>query len=177
MRILNFFASNSGAPCRTHSDFVFSDLNFPLFKACRALCWRCSWRSHPSEKNFLRLFRGGLSVALLMRNVRNRGFKHCENTEKSLVLVCFSRSHRKCGSDRWWASCHHPQKWSCRTSWAHILCLHLIWPSSQTLRCKCGVAHVLRFQDGKVRQEHVDVGVSEVVVGSGLEVTGKEQQG
>ena len=34
----------------------------------------------------------------------------------------------------------------------------------------------LRFQDGKVRQYHVDVGVSEVVVGSGLEVTVKEEQ-
>ena len=57
------------------------------------------------------------------------------------------------------------------------MCLHLIWPGSQTSRCKFGVAHVLRFQDGKVRQELVDVGVSEVVVGSGLEVTVQEQQG
>ena len=26
-----------------------------------------------------------------MRNVRNRGFKHCENTERSKVLVCVFR--------------------------------------------------------------------------------------
>ena len=39
------------------------------------------------------------------------------------------------------------------------------------------MARVLHFQDGKVRQVHVDVGVSEVVVGIGLEVTVHEQQG
>ena len=61
----------------------------------------------------------------------------------------FSRSRRNCGSDRWWASCHYPRKWSCRTPWAHKLCLRLTWPGSQTSRCKCGVARVLRFQDGK----------------------------
>ena len=37
----------------------------------------------------------------------------------------------------------------------------------------CGVAHVLRFQDGKVRQEDGQ----ERDVGIGLEVTVKEQQG
>ena len=57
------------------------------------------------------------------------------------------------------------------------MCLHLIWPSSQTSRCRCGVAHFLRFQDGKVQQDHVDGVVSEVVVRSGLEVTVKEQPG
>ena len=35
----------------------------------------------------------------------------------------------------------------------------------------CGVARVLRFQDGKVRQDHVDGIVSEVVVRSGLQAT------
>ena len=49
--------------------------------------------------------------------------------------------------------------------------------SGQTSRCRCGVAHVLRFLDGKVRQDHVDGIVSEVVVGSGLEVTVQELQG
>ena len=39
---------------------------------------------------------------------------------------------------------------------------------------RCGVAHVLRFQDGKVRRDHVDGVVSEVVVGIGLEVTVQE---
>ena len=29
-----------------------------------------------------------------MRNVRNRGFKHCENTELSSVLVCVLRDVR-----------------------------------------------------------------------------------
>ena len=48
------------------------------------------------------------------------------------------------------------------------LCLHLTWPGTQTSQCRCGVAQVLCLQDGKVRQELVDVGVSEVVVGSGL---------
>ena len=37
------------------------------------------------------------------------------------------------------------------------------------------MARVLRFQDGKVRQDHVDVGVSEVAVGIGLEVTVQER--
>ena len=36
---------------------------------------------------------------------------------------------------------------------ARNLCLHLTWPGSQTSRCRCGVAYVLRFQDGKLRQE------------------------
>ena len=49
------------------------------------------------------------------------------------------------GLDRRWASCHHLQKWSCRTLWAHNLCGDWTWPSSQTLRCSCGDAHVLRF--------------------------------
>ena len=49
------------------------------------------------------------------------------------------------GLDRQWASCHCPQKWSCRTLWDHNLCLHLIWPGSQTSRCRCGVARVLPF--------------------------------
>ena len=80
-----------------------------------------------------------------MRNVRNRRFKHCGNTDLASVLVSgFSRSRRYCGSDRWWASCHYPQKYSCRTRLAHNLCLHLIWPGSRT-SCKCGVARVLRF--------------------------------
>ena len=56
-------------------------------------------------------------------------------------------------------------------------CLHLTWPGSQTSRCMCGVARVLRFEDGKARQERVDGIVSEVAVGSGLEATVKEQQG
>ena len=63
------------------------------------------------------------------------------------------------------------------TVWLVFLCLHLIWPGSQTSRCRCGVAHVLRFQHGRERQELVDVGVSGVAVWSGLEVTVKEQQG
>ena len=100
----------------------------------------------------------------------------CEHRIVECSRSWFSRSRRNCDSDRWWASCHHPRKWTCRTHWAHNLCLHLTWPSSQTYRCKCRVAHVLRFQDGKVRQDHVDGIVSEVVVGSGLEVTVREQQ-
>ena len=54
-----------------------------------------------------------------------------------------------------------------------LMCLHLTWPGSQTSRCMCGVAHVLRLLDGKVRQgdgQERDVGI-------GLEVTVKEQQG
>ena len=56
------------------------------------------------------------------------------------------------------------------------VCLHLIWPGGQTSRCRCGVAHALRFEDGTVQQDHVDEVVSEVVVGIGLEVTVKEKQ-
>ena len=52
----------------------------------------------------------------------------------------------------------------------------LIRPGSQTSRCRCGVARVLRFQDGKVRRDHVAVGVSEVVVETGLEVTVQKQR-
>ena len=49
-----------------------------------------------------------------------------------------------------------------------FVCLHLIRPNSQTSRC---------FKDGKVRQDHVDVGISEVVVGICLEVPVREEQG
>ena len=59
----------------------------------------------------------------------------------------FEKSENFCGSDRWWASCHHPQKWSCRTLWTRDLCLHLIWSGSQTSRCMYGVTYVLRFWD------------------------------
>ena len=65
---------------------------------------------------------------------------------------------------------HH---WSQNLLFLLFLCLATgnRWPGSETSRCKCGVAHVLRFQEGKVRQELVDV-----VVSSGLELTVKEQQ-
>ena len=171
MRILNFIASNSGAyDVLIQSKFSLK-WKFTKKKACWALRWRCSRISHPSEWNFLRLFRIEFSVTLLthtnavpltilwhrhcitdrktfsffsfslscdgfpiacflcflfkikiiMRNVRNREFKHCGNIELSNVLVRgFSRS-RRCGPDRWWASCHHPRKYSCRTCWAHNL--------------------------------------------------------
>ena len=39
------------------------------------------------------------------------------------------------------------------------------------------VAHVLCFEEEKVRQDHVHGVVSGVAVGSGLEVTVREQQG
>ena len=127
----------------THSDIIVLWIEFsPLVIACRALRWRCSRRSHPSEQNFLRVWREWLLILfrrlffdidcatlitkpplfslslslppslspslslssnrfpdacflcfylkskIIMRNVRNRGFKHCENTEQSNVLVC-----------------------------------------------------------------------------------------
>ena len=185
---MNFFASNFGSPCCTHSEIIFSELKFPLFIACRAPRWGCSRRSHPSEQDFPWLFRLTLlpcrlpffdidSAALItkpflpslslcpttvsrlhafsafylkskiiMRNVRNRGFKHCRNIELSSVLARgFPRSRRNCGSGRWWAPCHHPRNYSCRTRWAHYLCLHLTRPNSQISQCRCGVARVLRF--------------------------------
>ena len=110
--------------------------------------------------------------------MRNRGFKHCGNTELSSVLV---RGFREVGEivvrivDGHHVIIH--ESILVELFWAHNLCLHLVWPGGKTSRCMCGVAHVLRFQDGKVRQDLVDVGVSEVVVGSGLEVTVQEQQG
>ena len=51
--------------------------------------------------------------------------------------VLFSRSQR-CNSDL------------DELLWAHNLWRDRTWPSSKTSRCSCGVAHVLRFQDGKV---------------------------
>ena len=48
--------------------------------------------------------------------------------------------------------CSTPQKIS-KAPLYLILCLHLTWPGGQTPRCICGVARVLCFWDGKVRQD------------------------
>ena len=55
-------------------------------------------------------------------------------------------------------------------------CWRRTWPDSQQLVLVRSTLD-LRFQVGKILREVVDVKVSEVAVGSGLEVTVKEQQG
>ena len=109
--------------------------------------------------------------------LRNRESKHCGNTKLSNVLI---RGFREVGEivvrivDEHRVIIHENHLVELL---GLITCdLHLIWPGSQTSRCKCGETHVLRFQDGKIRQDHVDGVVSEVVVGIGLEVTVQEQQ-
>ena len=48
---------------------------------------------------------------IIMRTLRDRGFKHCGKTKLFGVLVRgFTGSRRNRGPDRWWASCHHPRK-------------------------------------------------------------------
>ena len=80
-------------------------------------------------------------------NARNRGLQHFGNTDLSSVLV---RGFREVGEivvqivDEHRVTVHRSDR-SCRTLWAHNLCLHLTWPGGQTSRCRCGVAHVLRF--------------------------------
>ena len=58
--------------------------------------------------------------------------------------VFFSRS-----LDRQWASCHCPQKWSCRTPWAHILCWGRTWPDSQTSRPRAEMRMSCAFRTGE----------------------------
>ena len=81
-----------------------------------------------------------------MRNVKNRGFKHCGNTKLSNVLV---RGFREVGEivvrivDEHLVIIHGSDL--DELSWARNPCLRLIWQGGQTSRCRCGVAHVLRF--------------------------------
>ena len=80
-----------------------------------------------------------------MRTLRNRRVKHCGNTKLFSVIV---RGFREVGEvvDRIVDEHRdYPRQWSCRTPWAHNLCLHLIWSGSRTSRCRCGVAHLLHF--------------------------------
>ena len=85
----------------------------------------------------------------------------------------FSRSRRNCGSDRWWASCHYPRKWSVELL-GLINCVCVWLGQVAKLRDASAELHVsCASKTGKLRQHLVDVGVSKVVVGSGLEVTGQ----
>ena len=61
-----------------------------------------------------------------------------------------SRSQRFCGPDRWWASCHHPRKYSCRTPWAHNLCWRRTWPGGQTARSRAECAWPALLGSGKL---------------------------
>ena len=58
--------------------------------------------------------------------------------------VFFSRS-----LDRQWASCHCPQKWSCRTPWAHILCWGRTWSDSQSSRPRAEMRMPCAFRTGE----------------------------
>ena len=89
-----------------------------------SLCLATVFRLHP-------FFAFHLKSKIIVRTLRNRGFKHCGNTGLTGVLVRDSRSRRNCGWDRCWASCHHPRKWSCRTFWAHNLWWGRTWPGSR----------------------------------------------
>ena len=100
----------------------------------------------------------------------------CEHRFGQCSCSWFSRIRRYCGPDRWWASCHHPRKWFCRTLWAHTLWWGRAWPGSQTARARAECAWPARL-GREARQDRVDRDVSEVVVESGLEVTVKEQAG
>ena len=75
--------------------------------------------------------------------------------------VWFSRSQR-CyrSSDRWWASCHHLQKWSCRTLWPHKMWSAWDRPGSQTPRRSCGSALDPRFRIGNSSARKVQTGMS-----------------
>ena len=112
-----------------------------------------------------------------MRNVQNTGFKHCMNNELTSVLV---RGSREVGEI------------VVRIADGRRVVIHgsiLVELLGLTTCVEGGLGQIakqivlvrsaldLRFQVGKMRQEVVDVKVSEVVVGSGLEVTVKEQQG
>ena len=114
-----------------------------------------------------------------MRNVQKRGFKHCENTELSSVLAY---GFREVGEivvqivDGCRVIVHGSDL--VQLFWARNLCWGRL---DQIARLLVLVRSPLdqRFQVGKVRQDRVDRNVSEVVevvVGSGLEVTVKEQQ-
>ena len=75
-----------------------------------------------------------------MRNVPNRGCKHCGNTELSSVLGCGFREVKDIVVrivDE--VSCHRPRKQSCPTPWAHKLWEEWTWPGSQTAhrRAEC----------------------------------------
>ena len=131
MRVLNFFASNSGSPSCTHSEIIFSELNFhqewlvelfvqdvlgdlvPVRKEFSVTLKRVTPNTVPStflchqfcntDHKTFSLFSLCLAIGfpmhaffafcvkskIITRNARNRGFKHCENTEQSSVLVCF----------------------------------------------------------------------------------------
>ena len=137
--------------------------------ACWALPSRCPRRSHPSEQNFLWVWRewllilfrrpffdidsaalitkpslsflslGQVTVSRLHTFFAFTDEKRAKQRIQTLVKhqtvqysrVCFSRSQRfLCGLDRQWASCHHPRKYYCRTSWAHDLCGGRTWPGN-----------------------------------------------
>ena len=40
-----------------------------------------------------------------------------ETPNRPVFSIMFFENRRNCGSDRWWASCHHPRKYSWRTRW------------------------------------------------------------
>ena len=96
-----------------------------------------------------------------MRRVQKRELKHCENAGlASMSRSWFSRSRRYYGLDRWWASCHHPRKYSRRTSWAHNLCWRRTWPDSQTSRPRAELRMPCPFRTGKYGK-NVKVSVQE----------------
>ena len=174
-------------------------IEFSAIIACRALRWRCRiefsvsrLRMTPNTVLLIFLWHRFWSndhktFSFFYVSLSSNGFpiacflcflSHCGNTDLAGVLV---RGFREVGEivvrivDEHHVVIHGSDL--VELLWAHNLCLHLTWPGSQTSRCRCRVAHVLRFQDGKLWQHHVPGIVSEVVVGSGLEVTVREQQG
>ena len=112
-----------------------------------------------------------------MRTVQNTGFKHCENTKQSNVLVCVFREVRDF-IEVWIVNEHRVTVH--RSDLVELLGLITCVEGGLGQIAKQLVlvrsALDLRFQVRSVRQEVVDVKVNEVVAGSGLEVTVKEQQ-
>ena len=80
-------------------------------------------------------------------------FKHWKHRTIQCSRVWFSRSQRCCGSDRWWYSCLHLQRWPCQTLWTHNLWWRRTWSGSQT-RAEVRLARA--FKLGKVRQDGAD---------------------
>ena len=111
-----------------------------------------------------------------MRNVQNRGFKHCVNTELSSVVVHGFREVPEIVV-RIVDECRVIIDGSILVElFGLITCVERgLGPIAKQL-VLVRSALDLRFWVGKDRQEVVDVKVGEVVVGSGLEVTVKEQQ-
>ena len=87
-----------------------------------------------------------------------RGFKHCENTEHSSVLVCVFREVRYF-VEVWIVNEHRfaVHRSDLVDLVGLITCVETRFgPRSQTPRCSCGVARVLRLKDKQVRQERVE---------------------